>query len=75
MNRRQNHGRRCQIVRQFLADLTDDTQRLVCFLLTRGCPDKEVCQALRLTSKRLELVKLQIAIGLRQAGIEWTEVR
>jgi len=75
MNRRQNHGRRCQIVRQFLADLTDDTQRLVSFLLTRKSTDQEICRALRLTPKRLELVKLQLAIGLRQAGIELTEVR
>ena len=34
--RRQNGGRRRQIVQEFVKNITDDTRRLVCFLYMNG---------------------------------------
>ena len=37
--RRQNGGRRRQIVQEFVKNITDDTPRLVCFLYMNGYKD------------------------------------
>lgn len=75
MDRRQNDSRRCEIVRQFLAGLTDDTERQICRLYQLGFDDGEVRRRLKLRWGRMEAIKLRFAIGLRQAGINLTEVR
>jgi len=69
MNRRQNNGRRCFIVQQFVLEITDDTKRLVCFLYMRNCSDKEIRRELHLSRKKLEDIKLQLAFDLKKAGI------
>jgi len=66
---RQNEGRRCQIVQEFVKILSDDTERLICFLYMRNYSDHEVRKQLHLSEPRLEVLKLQLAIGLRNAGI------
>ena len=71
MGKREDAERRCRIVRSYLGTITDDRQRLVCFMLMRrGCDVRDICKALRITKETLEAIKLQIAIDLRKAGIE-----
>lgn len=71
MTKRQNpHPQeRDRIIEKYLYALTDEKQRLVCFLFMRNAMEKEICKAVKITSAELESIKLQIAIGLRQAGI------
>ena len=58
-------------MQSYLGTITDDRQRLVCFMLMRrGCDTREICRTLRITKETLEAIKLQIAIDLRKAGIE-----
>ena len=71
MGKREDAERRCRIVRSYLGTITDDRQRLVCFMLMRrGSDARDICKALRITKETLEAIKLQIAIDLRKAGIE-----
>lgn len=67
--RRQNNGQRIKIVRDYCASLKDQKQLIVCFLLSREVPEKEICKFLKIRQNRLNLIKMQIAIGLRHAGI------
>jgi len=58
-------------VRSYLGSITDDRQRLVCFMLMRrGCDARDICKTLHITKETLEAIKLQIALDLRKAGIE-----
>ena len=75
MDRRHNNSRRCEIVRRFLAGIADDIERQICRLYQLGFDDGEIRRRLKLRWGRMEAIKRQLAIGLRQAGIEWTEVR
>ena len=71
MGKKEDAERRCRIVRSYLGTITDDRQRLVCFMLMqRGGDARDICKALRITKETLEAIKLQIAIDLRKAGIE-----
>ena len=47
MERRQNGGRQRYIVQQFVKNISDDTERLVCFLYMRNASDKEICKQLK----------------------------
>ena len=59
-------------MQSYLGSITDDRQRLVCFMLMRrGCDDRDICKTLRITKETLEAIKLQIALDLRKAGIEF----
>ncbi len=49
--------------------ISDDTQRLVCFLYMNGYHDKEICMTQHIDRRRLEAVKLQLAFDLKKAGI------
>lgn len=69
MTKRQNTQERDRIVENYLYSLEDDKQRIVCFLFMQNATEKEVRKAVKITSTELEGIKLQIAIGLRQAGI------
>lgn len=69
MKKHQTRQERDRIVENFLASLEDDKQRMVCFLFMRNATEKEICKAAKISSAELEGIKLQIAIGLRQAGI------
>lgn len=72
MGKREDAERRCRIVQSYLGTITDDRQRLVCFMLMRrGCDTREICRTLRITKETLEAIKLQIAIDLRKAGLEF----
>ena len=57
--RRQNGGRRRQIVQEFVKNITDDTRRLVCFL--------------KIDKQRLQQIKTQLAFDLIKAGIRNSE--
>ena len=69
MTKRQNSQERVRIVENYLYSLEDDKQRIVCFLIMRNATEKEIRKALKISPEELEGIKLQIAIGLRQAGI------
>lgn len=69
MERRQNNGERCKIVQQFVMEIRDDKMRLACWMYMRNCDDRGVCKQLKITQEQLEMMKLQLAIELRKAGI------
>ena len=68
--RRDEKDRRIEIVRNFYDKLTDENQRTICMLLSRKVPESRICKLLGINAKKLELIKVQIAVGLRQAGLE-----
>ena len=70
MDRRQNDSRRCEIVRQFLAGLTDDTERQICRLYQLGFDDGEVRRRLHISMPKLALLKLKLSLGMKKAGIQ-----
>ena len=55
--RRQNGGRRRQIVQEFVKNITDDTRRLVCFLYMNGYKDGAIRRILKIDRQRLEQIK------------------
>ncbi len=69
MERRQNNGERCRIIQQFVMEIRDDKVRLACWMYMRNCDDRDVRKQLNITPKQLEMLKLQLAIDLRKAGI------
>lgn len=73
MERRQNNGRRCQIVQAFVLTITDDTERLACFLYMENYTDNQVRTQLGINRPKLAALKLKLAIELRQAGIRMRE--
>ena len=62
-------------MRQFLSGISDDTERQICRLYQLGFDDVEVMGRLKLRWGRMQAIKRQLAVGLRQAGINLTEVR
>ena len=73
MERRQNGGRQRYIVQQFVKNISDDTERLVCFMYMRNADDKEIRKQLNITQERLEAIKLKLAIDMKNAGIRIKE--
>ena len=73
MERRQNGGRQRYIVQQFVKNISDDTERLVCFMYMRNASDKEICKQLKISQERLEAIKLKLAIDMKNAGIRIKE--
>ena len=71
--RRQNGGRRCQIVQEFVKNITDDTRRLVCFLYMNGYKDGAIRRILMIDRQRLRQIKTQLAFDLIKAGIRNSE--
>ena len=69
MERRQNGGRQRYIVQQFVKNIADDTERLVCCMYMRNASDQEIRKQLNITQKRLEAIKLKLAIDMKNAGI------
>ena len=67
--RRQNGGRRRQIVQKFVKNITDDTRRLVCFLYMNGYKDGTIRRILKIDKQRLQQIKTQLAFDLIKAGI------
>ena len=73
MERRQNGGRQRYIVQQFVKNISDDTERLVCFLYMRNASDREICKQLKISQEKLEAIKLKLAIDMKNAGIRIKE--
>ena len=73
MEKRQNGGRKRYIVQQFVKNISDDTERLVCFMYMRNADDKEIRKQLNITQERLEEIKLKLAIDMKNAGIRIME--
>ena len=73
MEKRQNGGRKRYIVQQFVKNISDDTERLVCFMYMRNADDKEIRKQLNITQERLESIKLKLAIDMKNAGIRIME--
>ena len=73
--RRQNGGRRRQIVQEFVKNITDDTRRLVCFcfLYMNGYKDGAIRRILKIDKQRLRQIKTQLAFDLIKAGIRNSE--
>jgi len=60
-------------VQQFVKNISDDTERLVCFLYMRNASDQEIRKQLNITQERLEAIKLKLAIDMKNAGIRIKE--
>ena len=73
MEKRQNGGRKRYIVQQFVKNISDDTERLVCFMYMRNADDKEIRKQLNITQERLDAIKLKLAIDMKNAGIRIME--
>lgn len=73
MERRQNGGRQRYIVQQFVKNIADDMERLVCFMYMRNASDQEIRKQLNITQERLEAIKLKLAIDMKNAGIRIKE--
>ena len=73
MERRQNGGRQRYIVQQFVKNISDDAERLVCFMYMRNASDREIRKQLNITQERLEAIKLKLAIDMKNAGIRIME--
>jgi len=71
--KKQTWQERDRIIEKYLYALPDDKQRLVCFLFMNNATEKEICKAVKITPDQLKGIKLQIAIGLHQAGIRIAE--
>ena len=67
--RRQNGGRRRQIVQEYLKSIDNNTERLVCFLYLNNYEDGEICRELKIKRKQLKGIKESIRKKLLQAGI------
>ena len=74
MERRQNGGQRRKIVQDYLAGISDDRERLVCYLYVNNFDDYEIRQFMRITQKRLNEIKAVIRKNLIAAGIKTAEV-
>ena len=70
MERRQNGGRRRKIVQDYLAGISDDQERLVCYLYVNNYEDFEIRKFLRIAQKQLDDIKAEIRKHLIAAGIE-----
>ena len=70
---RQNGGRRRQIVQEFVKNIRDDTQRVLCFLYMNGHNDGAIRRILKIDKQRLQQIKTQLAFGLIKAGIRYSE--
>ena len=73
MERRQNGGRRRKIVQDYLAGISDDQERLVCYLYVNNYEDFEIRKFMRFAQKRLNEIKAVIREHLVAAGIETAE--
>jgi len=73
MERRQNGGYRRYIVQEFIKDIADDTERLVCFLYMQGYKNTAIGRMLHLNPKRLSRIRIKLAADLHKAGIRNTE--
>ena len=73
MERRQNGGRRRKIVQDYLAGISDDQERLVCYLYVNNYEDFEIRKFMRIAQKRLNEIKAVIREHLVAAGIETAE--
>ena len=74
MERRQNGGQRRKIVQNYLAGISDNRERLVCFLYVNNYDDFEIRRFMRITQKRLNEIKTVIRRNLIAAGIQTAEV-
>ena len=73
MERRQNGGQRRKIVQDYLAGISDDQERLVCYLYVNNYEDFEIRKFMRIAQKRLNEIKAVIREHLVAAGIETAE--
>lgn len=73
MERRQNGGRRRKIVQDYLAGISNDQERLVCYLYVHNYDDFEIRRFMRIAQKRLNEIKTVIREHLVAAGIETAE--
>ena len=73
MERRQNGGRRRKIVQDYLAGISNDQERLVCYLYVNNYEDFEIRKFMRIAQKRLNEIKAVIREHLVAAGIETAE--
>ena len=73
MERRQNGGQRRKIVQDYLAGITDDRERLVCYLYVNNYEDFEIRKFMRIAQKRLNEIKAVIREHLVAAGIKTAE--
>ena len=54
---------------QYLETISDDKQRLVCFYFMKGASDDDICREIKISHERLELIRMTLAIEMRNFGI------
>ena len=69
MEQRQNGGHRRYIVQQFVLTIEDDQERLVCHLFMANYTETQICRQLKITRTRLSIIKLHLALELKNFGI------
>ena len=69
MERRQNGGYRRKIVQDYVRNIDNDQERLVCYLYMNNYEDFEIRKILRIKQERLDEIKEDIRRNLTAAGI------
>ena len=69
MERRQNGGYRRKIVQDYVRNIDNDQERLVCYLYMNNYEDFEIRKILRINQMRLDEIKEDIHRNLTAAGI------
>ena len=69
MERRQNGGQRRKIVQDYVRNIDNDQERLVCYLYMNNYEDFEIRKILRINQMRLDEIKEDIHRNLTAAGI------
>ena len=69
MERRQNGGYRRKIVQDYVRNIDNDQERLVCYLYMNNYEDFEIRKILRINQMRLDEIKEDIRRNLTAAGI------
>ena len=69
MERRQNGGQRLKIVQEYVRNIDNDQERLVCYLYMNNYEDFEIRKILRINQMRLDEIKEDIHRNLTAAGI------
>lgn len=75
MNRKRREAR-AEMVRQYLETITSDDQRLVCFLLMQGLEPEDICNRLKISRERYDLIVAETAVEMRNFGLapeDWPE--
>ena len=69
MERQQDRGMRFLIVQQFIQQIDNDQERIVCYCYMQQLDDYEIRKQLHIRQSVLDRIKQKLADGLLRAGI------